>query len=310
MIYEYALEPAVLTSWASNDRDYAEFLREYGLGTPRIVSSFPKKKASKLRSYLLQHSPQDEQSLAGQRYTEMVLKVVESIVVRDVQVQNTTEWEEAAVVENRRAPFDVILSSTDIQEGNNVTPASMYSQGSIWNHPGQINVSRTNEGLFAAVVNLIRLADDKIVIIDPFGWTAEAINFIQFMLHSIPNNRVSEGLPAVVLFYKEKRGSGNSGNGTPSADHIRQQILQGLTGDVSNIQLEVFELKGTASNDVFHNRCILTEHGGVITGHGISMSGDESHTDEAILMNPEIYQKKWRQFIEQNCFEVVSEAKG
>ena len=33
MIYEYALEPAVLTSWASNDRDYAEFLREYGLGT-------------------------------------------------------------------------------------------------------------------------------------------------------------------------------------------------------------------------------------------------------------------------------------
>ena len=43
MIYEYALEPAVLTSWASNDRDYAEFLREYGLGTPRIVSSFPKK---------------------------------------------------------------------------------------------------------------------------------------------------------------------------------------------------------------------------------------------------------------------------
>jgi hypothetical protein len=160
MIYEYALEPAVLTSWASNDRDYAEFLREYGLGTPRIVSSFPKKKASKLRSYLLQHSPQDEQSLAGQRYTEMVLKVVESIVVRDVQLQNTAEWAEAAVVENRRAPFDVILSSTEIQEGNNVTPASMYSQGSIWNHPGQVNVLRTNEGLLAAVVNLIRLADE------------------------------------------------------------------------------------------------------------------------------------------------------
>lgn len=308
MIYEYALEPAVLNSWASSDRDYAEFLREYGLGTPRIVSSFPKKKASKLRSYLLQHSPQDTQSLAGQRYTEMVLKVVESIVVRDVQVQNTAEWAEAAVVENRRAPFGVILSSAEIQEGNNVTPASMYSQGSIWNHPSQVNVSRTNEGLFAAVLNLVRLADEKIVIIDPFGWTVEAINFIQFMLQTITNNRVSEGLPAIVLFYKERRG--NSGNGSPSAYHVRQQILQGATGDVSNLQLEVFELRETESNDVFHNRCVLTEHGGVITGHGISVSGDESHTDEAILMQPEIYQKKWRQFIEQNCFQVVSEAKG
>lgn len=310
MIYEYALEPAVLSSWAENDRDYAEFLREYGLGTPRIVSSFPKKKASKLRSYLLQHSPQNTQSLAGQRYTEMVFKIVESIVVRDVQINNAVDWAEAAVVENRRNPFDVILSSTEIQEGNNVTLASMYSQGSIWNHPGQINVSRTNEGLLAAVLNLIRLADDKIVIIDPFGWTVKAINFIQFMLQSITDNRVSERLPAILLFYKEKRGSGNSGNGSPSADHVRRQLFQGLTGDVSNLQLEVFELRETESNDVFHNRCILTGHGGVITGHGISVSGDEFHTDEAILMKSEIYQKKWQQFVEKNFFKVVSEARG
>lgn len=310
MINEYALEPEVLASWASDNRDYAEFLREYGLGSPRIVSSFPKRKTSKLRSYLLKHSPQDTQSLAGQRYTEMVLKAVESIVVRDVQVQNAAEWAQAAVVENRRAPFDVILSSTKLQEGNNVTPASMYCQNSIWNHPDQVNFSRTNEGLYHVVRNLIRLADDKVVIIDPFGWTPEAINFIQFMLQSIANNRVSERLPAIVLFYKEKRGGGNSGNGSPSADHVRQQILQGLTADVSNLQLEVFELRETANNDVFHNRCILTELGGVITGHGISVSGDESHTDEAILMKPEIYQKKWRQFIEQRCFEEASEAKG
>lgn len=309
MIYEYALEPALLSSWASNDRDYAEFLREYGLGTPRIVSSFPKKKASKLRSYLLQHSLQDAQSLAGQRYTEMVLKVVESIVVRDTQVQNADEWVEAAIVENRRAPFDVILSSNEIREGSNITPASMYSQASIWNHPDQVSVLRTNEGLLGAFLNLARLSDEKVVIVDPFGWTVEAINFIQYMLRSITNSRVSEGLPAIVLFYKEKRGSGNSGNGSPSASHVRQQIFQGLTGDILNLQIEVVELRETLNQDVFHNRCILTEHGGVITGHGIGVSGDDSHTDEAILMKPEIYKKKWGQFIEKNCFHVVSEAR-
>lgn len=310
MIYEYALDPALLNSWASDNRDYAEFLREYGLGTPRIVSSFPKKKASKLRSYLLQHSPQDKQSLTAQRYTEMVLKVVESIIVRDVQVSNAGDWAEAAVAENSRAPFDVILSPTEIQEKNSLTPETMYSQGSIWNHPAQVNVARTNEGLISAVQNFICLADKKIIIVDPFGWTGQAIRFITFMIQSITHNRVSEYLPAIVLFYKERRGSGNSGTGSPSADRVRQLILQRLTGDVFNIQLKVVELREVGNNDVFHNRCILTEHGGVITGHGISITGDECHTDELILMNQEIYQKKWGQFIEQNCFEVVSESCG
>ncbi|MCP9269966.1 hypothetical protein M5U04_18230 [Xenorhabdus sp. XENO-1] len=308
MIYEYALEPAVLSSWASNDRDYAESLREYGLGTPRIISSFPMKKASKLRSYLLRHSLEDSQSLTGRRYTEMVSKLVESIVVREVQDHQAANWQEAAVIENRRVPFDVILSSTEIEEGNNITPSSMYSQGSIWNHPDQLDVLRTNAGLLSAVSNLIRLAENKIVIIDPYGWTAKAVNFIRFMLQSITRNRVADRFPAIMLFYKEKRGNGNSGGGSPSADHVRHQILQGLAGDSSNLQVQVFELRETDDVDVFHNRCILTEHGGVMIGHGISVSGEESHTDEAILMRPDIYQKKWRQFVELNYYEVASEA--
>lgn len=306
MIHEYALEPTVLSAWASNDRDYAEFLREYGLGTPRVVSSFPKKKASKLRRYLLQHSPQDTQSLTGQRYTEMVIKIVESIVIRDVPDHQPSVWSEAAVIENRRTPFDVILSSSTIDAKNNITPESMYLQGSAWNHCGQLDIQRTNIGLLSVIGNLVRLSAKHIVIVDPFGWTAEAIGFIRFLINFIPHNRLADDFPTITLFYKEKRGSGNAGNGSPSADHVKNQVMKGLNGEIENLQFEVFELREAAEGDVFHNRCILTEHGGVITGHGIGVSGDEAHTDEAILMSPDIYQKKWQQFIEKNCFEVVS----
>lgn len=308
MIYEYALEPTVLSSWASNERDYAEFLREYGLGTPRIISSFPKKKKSKLRSYLLQHSPGDSQSLTGQRYTEMVIKLVESIVARGVQEYEVVNWQETAVIENHRIPFGVILSSMMIGETNNITPHSMYSQGSIWNHPDQLPVSRTNAGLFSIVSNLICLAENKIVIIDPYGWTTEAINFIQFMLQSVPRNRVADNFPVIMLFYKEKRGSGNNGGGSPSANHVKHQIIQSSAGDLPNLQVQVFELRERGDADVFHNRCILTEHGGIITGHGFGVSGEEEHTDEAVLMRPAIYHKKWNQFVERNGYEVVSEA--
>jgi hypothetical protein len=303
MIHEYALEPTVLSAWASNDRDYAEFLREYGLGTPRLVSSFPKKKASKLRSYLLQHSPHDTQTLSGQRYTEMVIKITESIVIRAVADHVTSVWSEAAVNENQRNPFGVILSSSAIDGENNITPDSMHLQGSAWNHCDQLDIQRTNAGLLPAFGNLVRLSSKHIVIVDPFGWTKDAIGFIQYMINFIFHNRFTDCFPKITLFFKKTYDGRN-----PTADHVKSLVMQGLNGEIESFEFEVFELKDAAEGDVFHNRCILTEHGGVSTGHGIGVSNNEAHTDEATLMRSKIYQKKWRQFIENNCFDVVSSA--
>ena len=308
MIYEYAIEPTVLAAWASNDRDYAEFLREYGLGTPRLASSFPKKKVSKLRSYLLQHSPQDTQSLSGQRYTEMVTKLTESVVIRDVADPQTSVCSEAVISEDNRAQFGVILSSAAICAENNITPDSMYLPDSIWNHANQSNMQRTNAGLFSMIGNLVRLSTKYIVVIDPFGWSDEAIGFVRYMINSIHPNRLTDEFPKITLFYKEKRGGKNAGSGSPAADHVKDRIVQGLDGGVGELKVEVFELREAAGSDVFHNRCILTEHGGVLTGHGIGVSNNEVHTDEAILMQEEIYQKKLLQFVEEKCFDVVSTA--
>ncbi|MBE4464286.1 hypothetical protein HJ014_06130 [Vibrio parahaemolyticus] len=308
MIYEYALEPTVLLAWASNDRDYAEFLREYGLGTSRLISSFPKKKASKLRSYLLQRSPLDEQSIAGLRYTEMVTTLVESIVLRDVSDPLLELWSESVIAENNRVPFDVILSSEPIDSDINITPESMYAVGSVWNHSDQINIHRTNEGFFAAIANVVRLASKDIIIIDPYGYTDKATSFLSYMLNQLHRRRIRNELPKISLFYKERRGSQSGGTGSPAAEHVKGQIVQGLTFDASQIELYVTELKDIEGNDVFHNRCILTELGGVITGHGIGVSGEDAHTDEAILMNSDTYNKNWTQFVEQCCFEVVSKA--
>lgn len=81
MIHEYAIEPNVILTWASNGRDYAEFFREYGLGTPRIISNFPKSKPAKFRSYLLKHCPANSESLQVQRYIEIVQKIAEMTAV-------------------------------------------------------------------------------------------------------------------------------------------------------------------------------------------------------------------------------------
>lgn len=306
MIHEYALDPAVLLVWASNYRDYAEFMREYGLGTPRIISSFPKKKASKLKSYFLRRGPEDSESLQGRRYLEMVVKMTDVLILRESHQPEDPDWYEITKVENERVQFDVVLSSEAIDTERNITPVTMYSQSSIWSHPRQKNISRTIAGFSATVKNLLRLATEQVVIVDAYGWTQEAVTAMQYFIKFIREDRVNGKLPNIVLYYKEKRGGANAGGGSPCAAHVKQKILEGVTPGLSDIQLQVFEVQETAGKDVFHNRCILTEHGGVITGHGIGISGHEEHTDEAILMEPEIYEKKWKQFVPVSCFKVVS----
>jgi len=301
MIYEYALEPAVLVSWASDDRDYADFLREYGIGNPRLISSFPKKRKSKLRSFLLQHSPTDSDSLAARRYLEMVQKVVEALVVRDVQ-HNEAGWVENAVLENKRTPFDVILSVSDTNEQNSITPESMHSPDNrIWECCRQLNVKRTYEEFLSKISNMVRLSAKEIVIIDPYCYNDRSITFIQNIAALVVSNRLSAELPSIKVIYKES-------NRSRTVSAVKEKILDSLPVEARSLQFKILEVKVLDEGDVFHNRCILTENAGIVSGHGFALTDNELHTDELVLMSEEIYQKKWQQFVEMNDFEIVAEA--
>jgi hypothetical protein len=301
MIHEYALQPSVLCSWAANRRDYAEFMREYGLGTPRIISSFPKRKASKLRSYFLQHSPGDDQSLQGLRYTEMVDRLVETLVLREPLGNLPGDWAEAAISENARAPFGVLISEMPLETEKNVTPGCMYDPGSIWNHPNQIDFQRTRAAFYSVIENMVRLASGCVIIIDAYGWTNDSITMLQNIINSMHQGRMRPKFPPVSLYYKE-------GKASPDAQYVKEHVAKGLNVDGQEIDFGVFALREIPGNDVFHNRCILTELGGIMIGHGIGVTDDPSHTDDATLMQPSIYSKKWRQFIDERCFDVVSQA--
>jgi hypothetical protein len=308
MIYEYALQPRLLTQWAGNDRDYAEFLREYGLGSPRIITSFPKQSASRLRRYLLREGPTNLQSRQAQRYLEMITKILESLVFRDGFECRSADWVENVTTENERASFDVVLAEAGVDIDRCLSPENMYMQESVWNHSRQKDISRTHTDLNASLKNLLRLSKDKVVIIDTFGWNSRAIATIQSLVGEIYTDRVHSEIPDVLLYYKEKIDRNRASNSSPSATIVKTQILRGLPHGQSQINLGVYELKDIDGKDIFHNRCILTEHGGVSLGHGIDLTNDQNHTDEIHLMEKEIYLKYWDQFVDNNCFRITTQS--
>tara|TARA_R110001583_G_scaffold124593_1_gene275994 strand:+ start:14124 stop:15053 length:930 start_codon:yes stop_codon:yes gene_type:complete len=308
MINEYALQPLVLNNWASNSRDYAEFFREYGLGTPRVISSFPKKKAGKLRSYFLRNGPTNAQSLQSMRYTEMVTKLIESIVLRDVQECGENEWNQQVKAEHERLPFGAVLSEAPEDINCGITPIDMHQSDSIWNQPRQISIERTHAGVSNAYTNLLRLSSQQIIIIDPYGWNDASILMLQHLIRVAHIGRLNSQFPTITLFYKEKRGSNNTGQASPSAQNVKAKIKEGLESEFNSIMLNVFELRDIENNDVFHNRCILSELGGIGLGHGISVTGSSTHTDEATILAPDIYEKKWGQFVVNLNFEIVTKS--
>lgn len=308
MIHEYALEPGLLKQWASDTRDYAEFLREYGLGTPRLISSFPKKKRSKLQSYFLAQAPSDENPMQLKRYVEMVHQLLDALVYRDGFECESSDWVKIIEQENDRAAFYSVLTLNEISVQNNLTPAKMYAPDSLWNHERQKSISRTYTSLSAVLHNQLRLATKKVAIIDAYAWNARAISTIQSLINEVFSGRVSSVIPEIQIFYKEKIGTNNSTSSSPAATHVRDEIIAGLSEPYRHVSIAVFELRQKGNGDVFHNRCVLTEHAGISLGHGIDLSNDEEHTDEANLMEKPIYDKYWDQFIENNCFEILSKA--
>ncbi|MDI3323395.1 hypothetical protein QKW35_03310 [Pontibacterium granulatum] len=303
MIHEYALDPELLKTWASSDRDYNEFFREYGLGTPRLASSFPKQKAAKYRNFYLREGPADEQSLQAQRYIEMVNHLTCALVHRDGFECASSEWSESVISEDAREPFYALLASAPLESDRCLTPATMYSRESIWNHPRQQNVARTYESCSPVLRDVLRLAKDRIVFVDSFGWNQRAIGFIGRLIGDAFQGRVHSAIPEIVLYYKKKRNGG-----TPSASHVKAEIERRVGGCAQALILRVYELEEIEGEDVFHNRCILTELGGVSLGNGVDVSERPSHTDELTLLEREVYEKKWKQFVEELCFEVVSQA--
>lgn len=307
MIYEYAIEPELLKKWAGSERDYREFLREYGVGTPRLVSSFPKMRMNKWRSYYLRQAPAEEDSTQARRYLDMVEYLSESLILRDGFECQTEDWRREALTEDGRAPFHVLLADRPMQSSRCLTTDTMYAENSLWDNARQKNVSRTCENITSCLRNMVRLASDKIVFVDPYLFKKQALKAVVGLICTALSDRVCSQQPELVLFYKSTPSSS-------SAEHVRSEIVRQLGDDIQALSaVSIYQLEELPGGDVFHNRCILTEHGGVSLGHGMTVSEDPHHTDEMTLLEREIYEKKWRQFVgdlqgNNLCFKLIDKA--
>lgn len=285
MIHEYAIQPEVLIEWAKTQRTFKMFESSFGLGTTRIISTFPTQQARRLRSYLLRVQLKDIDDLAVKRYEALVDMVTECLVVRKFDSKDIplNEWGRLVIAENQIKPFGIILSEKPLDLEKNLTPERVDVLDELWKHPGQIEVNRTNESIYTGLKGLLELSREKITIVDPYCYTSGAVKFIGFMLNEL-SKVIEVGLyPEVNLFFDEDKAS---------AAHLKAEVLKLVNFSLCDTKLKVHGARN------LHNRYVLTEHGGVTLGKGVSLQVDDTQVDEIILLEKKIYLDKVTKYSE------------
>jgi hypothetical protein len=119
VIHEYALEPELVASWHEQMR-FRFFVEQFGFGTGRVVSRYPKNWRQLVRDRFETTFGGTVGEIGRKRMEELVVRLTIPEISRVGLIWNQTlGWLQNAEHENARRPFDTILARKPTQRGPN-----------------------------------------------------------------------------------------------------------------------------------------------------------------------------------------------
>lgn len=305
MIYEYALAPELLEEISKSSEAFESFLEQYGIGTPRFISSFPRSSKKDYIEYL-KGFPFDVSGLAETRITEAIKHIKSSCIERNVEVTINElmikdDWKKFVCHVNQSKPFQGILTPCAINSQNNI----IYEErrrSELWKVPEQIRISRTEADFLEHLKFFIRNSSEKIIIIDPYSYKEKGVKFIIKLLNLLSTKNINRKLPKIRIIYRFQDAEDYY---KPS--NILHKIISGLNVDLKKINIELFQISPKENSDAFHNRYVLSELGGIHLGHGIDLSNKPNQKDHLSIIKDDIYMEMccmYEEELEEN-FQIV-----
>lgn len=294
MIYEFALDPAVVATW-SDPREYALFRDTLCTESGRLGSQFPKswKKSVFVAFEALPKEKRKEQARA--RLESLLADLDKRLIKRKFTCQQGDTWLEKAEAEHLRIPFRGILSKIPSNSGapEVFTVDDVYSNAALpWQVPSVPVIKRTAKELVNCISPVLTKFQ-RIVLIDPyFSAYKRYTDFLEQILERTWSEMSCYGTPTVDLITAEK--SNRPGK------HLMKTFRQQLPKFVpSGHELKVTILKERCGGERFHNRYILTERVGVSFGIGLDTEVDEDPiaTDDLCRLSSAQHSQRWGQFV-------------
>ncbi len=315
MIYEYALDPALVVDWVISE--LAVYARQFGLDQRRLVSDFPKNWEGHVYGEL--YNRFDDTSVEFQN-AQLDLPyymqcLTEGMVKRDTELLSG-DWINAVIAEHAIRPFygifcsknDSVCLSKEMFTENDIN--DIKKQNIHWWLP-TIKPTRKSAIEIADFLRPLLQASSKIYIVDPyFDFDPNRPRF-ESTLSEIINQAIKLPravccIPLITIITGVERNNRNHQLTDQEAENfaknIEERAKRHLPKELKNLDIKInlVVLKNMPKNDPLHNRYILTDIGGVIIPFGTDDYDRElehNATDDLVPMPIGIYKARWKQYV-------------
>jgi hypothetical protein len=268
MLYEYALEPSLLTNWA-NVRFY---LGKFGVENGRLISRYPKCWARLVREGLAS-CPDYEKK----RIIEALSQVKVRLLSRHHEWDEAQPWLENAEQENAKRPFHAIIASSNPRS----LPCVLLDddiddtrRAPLWQAPRSQVIQRQPATIALAVRNLLRCSQTVLFVDGNFDPKISRFRLpLEECLLVLLDERTRRPTARVVQYHV-----GVEAHAVPGFTSLSQAYLPAHVPSGMSIE---FVLWRPAD---LHNRYVLTDRGAIQFGEGLDQAGPTGRPDDVVTL--------------------------
>jgi hypothetical protein len=281
MIYEYALEPSLLSNW----QDFRYFTEKFGVPKGRLISRYPNKWERMVLESLANCGV-----IERKRIEEALVNLKRNLLSRHHEWNNQLDWLSNAEAEHAKRPFHAVIAGSNARNREFVLEADGLSEVSpLWCLPNLPPVQRIATDMAQRVAPLLCFSK-TILFVDP-----------HFRPNEIRWRRPLEAFLAVAIsrrrpgeIVKVEIHAGDELETTFFTTQCRQCLPQIVP---SGMRVRIRQWRERPGGEKLHNRFILTDIGGVSFGIGLDDSdGEDGQTDDIQLLNQGTYSLRFAQY--------------
>lgn len=251
MLFEYALEPSLLSSWPAFQQLVSQFGVEYG----RMISRYPRKWKKMVHESLGSCT-----QIEKHRITESLTRIDDRLLPRECEWTSGISWLDNAENEHAARPFHAIVASANPRGDPDVLPHESIDPTApppLWDVPRSQIVERTAAKMAAALVPLLAIAG-RIVLVDPhFGPENRRHRVVlEEIVRAVARRRRGRAWPAIRYVTGDKADAAFFRDRCLS--ELPRRIVQGCSVEIVSVRIAGL-----------HNRYVLTDRGGVQLGNGL-----------------------------------------
>jgi len=288
MLKEYAIEPECLNDWQT----FRYLIEQFGVSRGRMVSQFPKDWVKQVYSSCSTFTFKQRQLL------EIELKRLKyhGLIRSGREFEKTKDWISNALSQFEKGyPFHAVIVDNITNPPDRVLIATELSQADpYWKVSTEIRVARTVEALGDAVGDLLTIAR-RIIFVDKMfepasrRWQTSMERFISLALQN-------REIPPI-FEYHTKIDNDEYGKQAELRTSDFQDYCTRFLSDLlpQGVSIKIVRWDRHAQGDFFHERCILTEKGGVRIDWGLDI-GKLGETTLISLLDDDIWKQSWDRF--------------